>query len=687
MTDPSRISRRKLLLGAGATVAAATVGGVARFAIGGAPSRTVARRAPGYEPWLWDDPRAWANGRVPGPNEVAVVSSPIVVEGEIRVGGVIVEPDGALVFAPSRSTLLESAGNVIVHGKLIARPVDHSVTHTLRFADVDENAFLGANPTNHTQVLDTDVGLWVTGHGSLDLHGAPKTAWSRAAGSIAAGSTTFNLEEPPIGWRVGDEIVITPTIAPLADHSHATAYDGGTLTAISGRTVTIDRATKHPHPRVTVRPGISIGAEVLNLSRNVVLGGTESGRAHVMIVHAHAPQSIAFVRLEHVGPANHSAGFLEAKTGAPAVGPVNGRYGLHFHHCFDGSEGSKVEGVVITKCGNRGFVPHMSDGIHFLQCIAHDTRAEQFWWDWFNLGGEDTVRDPSNRVTYERCVGSLLTPYFGVKRNPDDPIRNSVDEADTFAIIRGDDNRAIDCVAVGNRSWRTNLTMSAGFHWPNPSRGVWPLFAGCVSHNNATHGIRAWQNTDDVHPITRFLCYHNSGAGIEHGAYHNNYTYEDGILYGNLGGPVSLHANSRRMPPRLTFRRCWIDASGMTDYSLYGGQHSGGVFAAVKGSDEAARVLFDDCDFVGARRASVGHWLDPQVDSREASRAHWDFVGCRFDPAVPAFRMGPVHAKSEWRVHDSVNGKVTLTPVGEASTWSPTWRAFVAQGWPPRIGD
>jgi hypothetical protein len=70
---------------------------------------------------------------------------------------------------------------------------------------------------------------------------------------------------------MGDEIAITPTISP-GSTSHD-AYDVATISATSGRSITVATRTNHPHPAVEISPSRTMYAEVLNLTRNVCIEG------------------------------------------------------------------------------------------------------------------------------------------------------------------------------------------------------------------------------------------------------------------------------------------------------------------------------------------------------------------------------------------------------------------------------
>ena len=60
---------------------------------------------------------------------------------------------------------------------------------------------------------------------------------------------------------------------------------------------------------------------------------------------------------------------------------VLGRYAIHFHTNYDGSRGSTVEGVVAYDSTGHAFAAHLSNGVTFRDCVAHDMVDDAFWWD------------------------------------------------------------------------------------------------------------------------------------------------------------------------------------------------------------------------------------------------------------------------------------------------------------------
>lgn len=539
-TPEGRVSRRRLLGAAAAGSALAALG----------PEAATAAAA------RWSDPATWRHG-VPGRRDVAVVRGRVLLDVDARVAGVVVKPGATLIFDPRRSRTLASTGNVVVEGGLVMRPARASVRHSLTFLGVDEERFVGGGH----EVLKSDVGLWVMHHGHLDVAGTAKRSWARAAGALAAGATAVDLDADPSGWRAGDEIAITPTGPPSGGHHDR--FDVARVAAVDGRRIVLDRALVHDHPAVEVAPGTTLAAEVLNLTRNVRIGGRRGGRAHVF-VHSQHPQTIKNAVVRHVGPRRPSGSVTTA---------VLGRYGVHFHHSYDGSRGSVVRGVVVRDCGNHSFVPHTSHGTTFDSCIAYDVIESPFWWD-----EGDTTHD----TRWQSCVAARVTYH------------NPIDSTDLtgFFLGRGTGNAVTGCVATGVGGQST----ASGFEWPPaPAAGVW-LFEDCVSHDNAVDGAFVWQHNADPNVVTRLIAYHNGKTGIEHGSFKNSFRYEDVTLFGNAQSQLQLHANSESAGESLSFERVSFDGGGVSP---------AGVVVAMHLENATRPARFTDCSFRGHTVAAV----------------------------------------------------------------------------------
>jgi hypothetical protein len=577
----------------------------------------------------WSDPDTWRGRRVPRPGDIAVVRGKVLLDRNVRVAGVVVRPDSVLIFDRRKSRTLETTGNVVVYGKLVLRPKNPAIVHRLLFSDVNEARFVGGGESP----LSSDVGLWVMEHGQLKLLGSSKLAWTRTTDGVAAGATSIELQEDPVGWMVGDEIVLTPTESPAIE-GHSTRYDEATIAGISGRTIHLSRATGFPHPAVDMAPGIRLTAEVLNLSRNVRIEGSPGGRTHVFM-HAMHPQTIQNAAIRYAGPRQPSPdGHTQA---------VLGRYGLHFHHCEDGSRGSLISGVVVRDCGAHAFVPHLSHGISFADCISHNSFEEPYWYD--PRPDRATGAPPTNDVLYERCVASLVWT-------------DSLDggtRLSAYFLGVGSGNAVRNCVAVGVQGTKT----AAGFNWPEINPGLWG-FEDCVAHNNAVNGIRAWQNNGLPHVISRFRAYHNGEYGIEHGAYNNNVSYQDCALYGNLRAGVALFALSNFHAP-IRLARAHLDGGGISDYAVVMTRHS----------TDGAPVELTECSFRGYTKAAFACTYNA---NQHADRA--TITDCTFE-ANEFWLESNIHPDSDIRVRDAVLGNISLRRRDQPGVLHPEWNASV----------
>lgn len=84
----------------------------------------------------------------------------------------VLEIEGSLTLDPSSNVMITTSKNIIVTGKLISKP-NQDVVHTIRFVGIDESKFVGGGE----QVISSDIGLWITNNGQLDLRGSAPFDW------------------------------------------------------------------------------------------------------------------------------------------------------------------------------------------------------------------------------------------------------------------------------------------------------------------------------------------------------------------------------------------------------------------------------------------------------------------------------------------------------------------------------
>ncbi len=535
----------------------------------------------------------------PGPK-----ASESLWSGLVRLRGPIVIPGGAAqVFDPTASTVVEidcgglvpNAG-LIVEGALRMRPAAPGVVHTLRFVNVNEAAFVGGGDAP----LSTDPGMWVRPGGLLDAQGPPRLAWTRALGSIAAGATSCVLEADPAGWRVGDELLFVPS----GPGQRTNTFEVRTVTAVSGATVSFSPLL-YPHPAVQMPNGLVLNPEVVNLTRDVRIEGTPGRRSHIHIFGA-GQQVVSQVGLRYLG--------------LPVAGdPDRGRYALHFHHCMDGTRGTLVEGVVGRSHGSHVYVPHMSDGITFRNCVSYDGAFTPFWWDRIDPDGMVVQTDDT---VWERCVAARST---------------SVGFLHNFGMR----NTARDCVAVGINGPRDGI----GFYWPAslpdiPREATVWTWQNNIAHNN-NQGVRVWENTSqETHLVERPVAYNNLDRQILWGAYRNPYDWTGGAAL----GPRPLEIAAVSSTTRSEWTGFSLDAAG----SAY-------AFLVVGHSLPASNAqLVQGFDFRGYTAAAV------QYAETGSQPSRIDFVRCTVggtrDLATTDFAFALVHPSSVVRIQNRTGG-------------------------------
>jgi hypothetical protein len=436
---------------------------------------------------------------VVGTPPASAAADRVLKDGESFATGFTVPAGETWELDPANDTHVTVSGNVIVYGTLRMKPSSSSVEHFLQFTGIDESKFVGGG----MDPVATDVGLWVMGAGKLDIVGSTVTPWS------------YQWED---GWTSADEI----KAAPVKSGVYRTFPE-------------VNSAADVPAANA-----LGYKAELLNLTRNVRIEGTASGKTHIFI-RSTSPQTIKYAAVRYVAPWING-------TSDPSD-HVTGRYGIHFHHNHDGSRGSVVEGVVVRNADNHAFVPHASHGITFTGAIAYNTTSEAFWWDESTVDACGEVAptcNETNDLIYDSVVVAMNNPNPAMEHT-----------AASIQVGGGDNMTIVDSVVVGMEDSGQNV---AAYKWPSNDRGVWD-FVNNIAHNNRSHGIFVWQNTtgddDDNHLIDGFTAYYNAGTGIDHGAYSNSYTYRNLTLLDNGDADIHSHALGKPASDGSTDTQVW----------------------------------------------------------------------------------------------------------------------------------
>lgn len=257
-------------------------------------------------------------------------------------------------------------------------------------------------------------------HGEFMARGVEKTAWCEVAAECPAGATTVTLPAAPVGWNVGDRIVITGTDSPRIGPKYQTEFR--TVTSVNGTTVTFDQPLQFRHWRWRSDLPFWCG----NLTRNVVFRSrdphTIDHRGHLMVMSDMS--DVRYVAIEGCGRTDGSRPVTDPRFdayGEMVLGSdanVRARYALHWHRVGQLKRPGICIGCVadgMTTATKWGFLIHDSVA-HLKDCIALR----------FNGSGFAT-EEGQERGSIDRCL-SLLNrglgdnPAFGTDddhRRPD----------------------------------------------------------------------------------------------------------------------------------------------------------------------------------------------------------------------------------------------------------------------------
>lgn len=250
--------------------------------------------------------------------------------------------------------------------------------------------------------------LMAMGGGRIDMHGIPKTSWTRLAGIITANVSQITLVDS-VNWSAGDEIVIAPSTVPFLSDVDASGLmkaievrkiaangvstDGLTLTlkAVSagtpsyrhnGKKQNYTRPSSTAHPTATTWT-VDERAEVGLLTHNVVIQGdgatvndtitdasgtyTNTNRfgGHVMIMR----KGLCPACDANGGGFGRFSGVMFKDMGQEQR---MARYPVHWHMEDDGGKDQFIKNCSIWHSANRAITLHGTSFVTVQNNVAFD---------------------------------------------------------------------------------------------------------------------------------------------------------------------------------------------------------------------------------------------------------------------------------------------------------------------------
>ncbi len=330
----------------------------------------------------WSDAATW-DGRVPQAGDRVQVRAGHVVTYDVDSSAPLrlVHIAGTLTFSRERNTLLEAGLIRVMPGEACSEdgfdclddaPVREAAERpALEIGTLDAPIPPGVTVTIRLRYFDgmnrDTLPAIVACGGRWDVHGAPMPrTWLKLAATAPVGARAVVLESAPVGWRVGDRLIVTGSreqdyqdaVRKSASGDFAGATEERTIVALDGTTLTLDRPLEYVHFGEEL-----MRSEVALLSRNVIIESAEPDgvRGHTMF-HRDSEGGISYAEFRHLG-----------KRG------VLGKYAIHFHLVRDTMRGSGVLGASVWDSDNRWITIHGTDHLLVRDCVGYRSRGHGFF--------------------------------------------------------------------------------------------------------------------------------------------------------------------------------------------------------------------------------------------------------------------------------------------------------------------
>jgi Ca2+-binding RTX toxin-like protein len=322
----------------------------------------------------WSDPATWHGGSVPAAGARVLIPAGVTVEvdGMIAARLATVRVDGTLKFSLTRNSQLQVETVV--------------VSNTGRFEMGTPVVSIASGVTAHLLITDNGdidrtldpfgISRGLIAHGSVSIHGSQVDSYAALAAGAWAGSQTLTLKTVPVGWKVGDSIVVAATAASHQNESRQ-------ILSIVGNVVTLNQPLAYNH----VAASGDLDVHVANMTRNAVIeseSATLGRRGHVMFMH-NRDVDIGYAGFYRLGRTDKSVPINDPVvqsdwTLKPGTGTnPRARYAVHFHRNGIENVGQQsiIFGSAVLDSPGWGFVNHSSN-VNMTQNVAFGVRGAAF---------------------------------------------------------------------------------------------------------------------------------------------------------------------------------------------------------------------------------------------------------------------------------------------------------------------
>ena len=372
----------------------------------------------------WSNPNTWENNSIP--NNGAKIHIPagkeLNVDGQYSERIKIIRNEGKLTFSTATNTSL--LVETIVQGTMGELEIG-TAGNPIPAGTICNITIIDEGDIHDLSTPQFEKGLVLMG--KTTMYGADKTDWLKVGVNPAKGATSITLSYAPVGWEVGDRIVITGT----SSSDTPTGDEVVVIQSISGNIVTLTTPLSKDHSQV---PAPDLRVHVANLTRNIIIESenpdtTQLERGHVMFMHT-LDVDMNHVRLSKMGRTRKMVPvdgwilneFPTSDEDAVIQGArtnIRGRYSLHFHRGGVNATLSPafVRGCVVEDDPGWGYVNH-SSYVHFEDNVSYNI-----------IGGAFQTESGDELGSFKRniAIRTINPNYPRISVFPDDELSSAPD--------------------------------------------------------------------------------------------------------------------------------------------------------------------------------------------------------------------------------------------------------------------
>jgi hypothetical protein len=486
----------------------------------------------------WSAPATWLGGKVPGYGAFVLIPYGKTVTYDVAPNAPRLDQmriDGELTFATDQNTQLFLETLVVGRGGILriataGARLDPTLTAEIVLADgdyaTDNRGPTDVSISRHTRLWGRSL-IWM---GTFSAWGHKRTRWLRTAIASAplATATSATLSETPVGWRVGDQILISGTRPRTSLVDSQTEFR--TISSISGNVVswTTGLAFDHNHSRNATVLRDDLQPVVGNITSNIIIRSRYDHpkprhylRPHTMAMHTDSVTDVWDVEFKNLGRTR--------KEDRVAAGLIHTNGNFRYFNQGEGGAGEFVEETLTARSNLQRMYPVHSHFTGFLKpqrdvyssCVVNGSpgwgmshHASEVDMDFnivTNFAGAGMVAESGNE-TGSWVQNCCVRPAINVSDTANVKLSQEGHGNNGDAFQEGIGFAFVGRALRNNRNYAADLNVGFGFYHRGPR----------ISHKRTEIDMKdlsghSWQNTPTEYPVQDFPIIHfegNEASGV-----------------------------------------------------------------------------------------------------------------------------------------------------------------------------